>query len=528
MWIARRVAIVVLVLGWSSQTLGQAPSSADTPSELARTFLEKKQFTEAEKPATEWVAEARRDSQPDELATALHTLGKIQLGLGKFSPAEKSLNEALSLAQKDRQGSRVVVADILDDLVLLHRLQGRRDNAKKLAQRSWEIRSKQARVHGCLISREGAGQVKPSCPRYYRVRGERYTSQPSGPFAIVRIFFGTDRKREDRELTESMKRIDFNDTPNKKLSLGQAVVSVPKDHRVTQIERPWQLTIAGVTIYSEAESAAKHFTIQRIELNSEAQFLADAANILRGSGTYKDQAFIFVHGYNVSFEDALYRVAQVTYDLQFDGVPYLYSWPASRSVVNYLGDGKASSQSRPYLEEFIKLVLERTNATRVHVIAHSMGHEPLLTALNNLAHSGVLARTKKLGQLVLAAPDIDAKAFSRRTSAFTGQSRGSTLYASSKDLAMVASRVWHGGKPRAGDVPPNGPVVVQGIYTIDATYLGTDVLSINHSGYAESRELINDISLLFRHENQPPKERWPVLRMMERAAEKYWEYPPSK
>ncbi len=35
-----------------------------------------------------------------------------------------------------------------------------------------------------------------------------------------------------------------------------------------------------------------------------------------------------MHGYNTSFDNALYRTAQIAYDLDFDGATFLYSWPS--------------------------------------------------------------------------------------------------------------------------------------------------------------------------------------------------------
>ncbi len=46
--------------------------------------------------------------------------------------------------------------------------------------------------------------------------------------------------------------------------------------------------------------------------DARARALAESAN-------YKDHAFIFVHGYNTSFDYAIYRTAQIAYDLKFDG-----------------------------------------------------------------------------------------------------------------------------------------------------------------------------------------------------------------
>ena len=50
--------------------------------------------------------------------------------------------------------------------------------------------------------------------------------------------------------------------------------------------------------------------------------------------TGRDQAFIYVHGFQTSFDQAARRAAQLAYDLDFDleadfrGVPMLFSWPS--------------------------------------------------------------------------------------------------------------------------------------------------------------------------------------------------------
>jgi esterase/lipase superfamily enzyme len=56
----------------------------------------------------------------------------------------------------------------------------------------------------------------------------------------------------------------------------------------------------------------------------------------------KKSAFIFVHGYNVTFEDAARRTAQMSYDLSFDGAPVFYSWPSQGSLGDYLKDGSCA------------------------------------------------------------------------------------------------------------------------------------------------------------------------------------------
>lgn len=452
-------------------------------------------------------------------ARLLQTLGKVQRSRGDFSGAEASLANALML--RERMGDENWIVSVLEDLIVLYKLQDRRDEAKLLAERTWKFHSGHANVYGCRLS-----EATPDCsvPLSGRVEKEK---DLTGPLAAVRILFGTNRKMGQTQLSESVTRIVFQEQSDTQLTLGQAMVSVPRDHKITQIERPWVLTVGTTIVYKEMEDPARHFVIQSISATNKEDFIASANSLIRASSAFKDQAFVFVHGYNVGFDDALYRVAQLAYDLQFDGVPFLYSWPSARDIGAYAADMAAAAQAHPHLEEFVRLILDRTDARTVHIIAHSMGHEPVLAALQNLRQVPPAGRSK-FGQLVLAAPDIARNDFAHRLAELEGLAPGATLYASSKDLAMRASRVWHRGQARAGDVPPEGPLVVRGAYTIDATYLGTDVLAVNHSGYAESRELINDISLLFRHGRQPPKDRWPVLRTLERGQETYWEYPPRR
>jgi esterase/lipase superfamily enzyme len=49
-----------------------------------------------------------------------------------------------------------------------------------------------------------------------------------------------------------------------------------------------------------------------------------------------------VHGFNVSFENALRRTAQIAYDLDFDGAPFLFSWPSRDSLLSYASDWQSA------------------------------------------------------------------------------------------------------------------------------------------------------------------------------------------
>ena len=61
----------------------------------------------------------------------------------------------------------------------------------------------------------------------------------------------------------------------------------------------------------------------------------------------------------------------------------------------------------------------------------------------------------------------------------------------------------------------------------DVTRVGTDVFSLAHSEYAERRELLNDIALLFRKGERPPNSRTPILQTVKVQGQQYWRFPAS-
>lgn len=337
---------------------------------------------------------------------------------------------------------------------------------------------------------------------------------------VVPVFYGTDRKRSD-----DATRLNYDGNRGRRLELGHALVSVPKSHQVPNIERPWALRVPyfNVTIYEEAEDPKKHFTMQELKALSRADFLKLVHERLANSKTFKDQAFVFVHGFNTTFENGVYRTAQIANDLKFDGAPFLYSWPSGGGVASYTYDRESSGQATPYLRDFMNLVINESGAKAVSVIAHSMGNQPILQVLKDLKNAtpeGVV-----ISQVILAAPDVDRDNFENIAKEILGLAKGITLYVAANDQALQYSRRFHGGVPRAGDVPAGGPVVINGIDTIDVTAASTDSLGINHSGYAENNALLKDIARLIQTGQGPANRHPPNFQRIEQGQGAYWKYP---
>ena len=372
--------------------------------------------------------------------------------------------------------------------------------------------------------------AKPEAPSPSASPPPPPTAQPpvtaadkSKGYDVVPVFFGTDRTVEPNP-----KRLQFGTDRGHKLQLGRAMITIPDIHKVPNIERPWAIEIPyfKYKVYEETEDPKEHFTMQEISALTKEQMLAYVKERLAKSKSFKDHAFVFVHGFNTSFDTALYRTAQIAYDMKFDGVPFVYSWPSGGKVASYTYDRGSTEQAEPHLTEFLNLVIKESGAKSISLIAHSMGNELLLRVLEQMRPS--TPEGVKISQVILAAPDVDRDKFGIIAREITSFAKGVTLYAASNDRALSYSARFWGGVPRAGDVPASGPLIIPGIDTIDVTAVSTDSLGLNHSGYAENKTLLNDIALLIQTGERPPDKRIPILKRVDTASGPFWRYPPLR
>jgi esterase/lipase superfamily enzyme len=232
----------------------------------------------------------------------------------------------------------------------------------------------------------------------------------------------------------------------------------------------------------------RHVLLLRIAVQNKSEFLASVAGRIRESS--KKNSFIFVHGYNVAFDDAARRTGQIAYDLGFQGAPLFYSWPSQGKIAGYLVDETNIEWSQNNLKMFLADFATQSDAQSIFLIGHSMGSRVLTRAFAQLVREKPSLRSR-FREVILSAPDIDAEVFKRD---IASEIIPATLYASSGDEALRLSKTFH-GYSRAGDAGP-GLVIVPGMDSVDATHVATDF--IGHSYFAESRSIISDMFYLMR------------------------------
>ncbi|MYM68355.1 alpha/beta fold hydrolase [Pseudoduganella sp. FT55W] len=282
------------------------------------------------------------------------------------------------------------------------------------------------------------------------------------------------------------------------LAYGAARVNVPLDHRVGHIELPLKYALWGYDLYEQKADPNKHFFIKEVCKLTAKEW----TQLLQAKGD--NEALVFVHGYNNSFEDSLYSMAQIVWDLQYRGTAVLFTWASRGKTVDYQYDKESAAISS---QEFTDLLRNLTNQgiKKIHVLAHSMGNMVIIDALKSQKQDPV---PLKIAELIMAAPDVDRDYFRQNAPAIRPLTKGMTLYASSSDRALLASRKLAGNIPRAGDVPAEGPLVIDGIDTIDVTAVGTELLGLNHDVFASSRPIMSDIGILLSTDpRKPPNQR---------------------
>lgn len=306
-------------------------------------------------------------------------------------------------------------------------------------------------------------------------------------YSVVTVFYGTDRKREGSRFG----KVVYGGNRGE-LALGSCEVSIPANHHIGELE-----TKSRWKFFSRSDDPEQYVLLLGTRpMKPDAFFEALRA---KTSGSGSQQVLVFVHGYNVTFEDAARRTGQMAADLNFKGAALFFSWPSQGVFEKYPTDEVNIEWSEPDLRRFLELTLAQAGAKEIFLIAHSMGNRALTRALGNLANQQPAMRNLIKG-IILAAPDIDADVFKRDIApGFLANeppdsSRIVTLYASTHDRALAASKKFH-TYARAGDCSDR-VVYVPGIETIDASAVDTDLFTLGHSYFGYSRSVLSDIHYL--------------------------------
>jgi pimeloyl-ACP methyl ester carboxylesterase len=199
----------------------------------------------------------------------------------------------------------------------------------------------------------------------------------------------------------------------------------------------------------------KEFAVTQVaKVQSEDQ----AFDWYRKNRNAKHQVVIFVHGFNNTYVDAVFRFAQIVHDSGTDAAPILFTWPSRGRAFDYLYDKESANYSRRALEDLILQAVNSPDVSDVTILAHSMGGWLAAEALR-----GVAMREKsipaKIKNVILASPDIDIDVFRRQFTEMGPKRPHFAILTSTRDKALEVSGWLAGGVSRLGgsDLRPYAP-----------------------------------------------------------------------
>jgi esterase/lipase superfamily enzyme len=330
---------------------------------------------------------------------------------------------------------------------------------------------------------------------------------------LVKVFFATDRLPSGNEGPSNYFGSEWY-LEEDNLYTGSVTVSIPPGHKEGKVERPFKWWIIEFS-----EDPKKHVVLTDLKVVKGNDFYGELRTEYDRRETETRSALVFIHGFNVPFDQAAYNTAQIAYDLDFDGVPMMYSWPSQGSLVAYDGDQEAAEWSAPHLQTFLERMARESGALRIHVIAHSMGNRPLSRALAAIGQQPDIQPL--FDNIIMAAPDVNASTFTQLWPDIKNAAKRFTLYASSDDKALAASRTAKRGTnfARLGEGGPK-IVVIPGIDTVDAS--GIDTSWLGHSYVDSCKPVMDDLQLLIAKGWAPLQRK---LRDRQKEGLAYWAFP---
>ena len=322
----------------------------------------------------------------------------------------------------------------------------------------------------------------------------------------VRVWYGTNRLllTDDTNLASDSQDVsEALGQSGDQLRLGRADVWLPKLVEEGGDRLRGETPHAQGSAPQDANKLAEYVFLTRITTNGRETFTATLQDAIHYDGT--DSVLLFVHGFNVKFDEALVRAAQLSNDLsredQFEiGIPVLYSWPSAGalSLEDYQGDRARSLGAAPYLEEFLDIITEDLDVSRINIIAHSMGNRVLTTALEEYARDYLVRhdRDDLEFRILLVAADVERDIFDEANGVFDNLDANVTIYTSDTDRALHISTIVNANQQkRLGDTDTNRPYIrtAQNYQTIDATSVTTELFGVGHNYYSDNPTILWDM-----------------------------------
>lgn len=266
------------------------------------------------------------------------------------------------------------------------------------------------------------------------------------------VFVATNRVFEDGV---------FQDARQDHLSYTRFAISVPPDREAGAVE-PGRQRRSGPDLRREfVASAGDH-------LGNPSTFRAALQAEAQRTGTR--EVMVFVHGFNSSLGNGLYRTAQIHHDFQVPGVAVHYAWPSAATPLGYAYDRDSALFARDGLEILLRQIVAAD--LDVVLVAHSLGSGVVMEVLRQLRIGQQDAVMDRIKGVFLFSPDIDVDVFRGQAARIGALPQPFVVFTSQRDRALTLSAGLAGARERVGNMSDAEPMADFEVTLIDTSAFG--------------------------------------------------------
>ena len=237
----------------------------------------------------------------------------------------------------------------------------------------------------------------------------------------------------------------------------------------------------------------------------------------RLAATDVKDAFIYVHGFRVAFDEPVLVAAEMWHFLGYRGVFIAYAWPSTPRMTAYLSDLETAKSMARNFRLFLSYLRENTKVERIHIIAYSAGSRVVVRALEQLAMLNAdaadeaLRKEPNIGNVNIVGGDISLQEFaSAATDGMLRVPERTIVYLSSSDQALTWSRRLFRRK-RLGEMwvetlPKQAQVFLRSypsLELVDVTDAAGSTTGNGHAYFRDSPWVSSDILTLLAHDPDP-------------------------
>jgi len=251
--------------------------------------------------------------------------------------------------------------------------------------------------------------------------------------------------------------------------------------------------------------------------------------------TERKKVLVYIHGYDVSFDEAAADLADIWHFVERGGVPVAYTWPAAHGgLFGYFADRESGEFTIFHLKQFLRLLASVPQVDAINIIAHSRGTDVTTTALRELIIEDRAAGRNpraalRIDNLILAAPDIDFDIVRQRLMAEKfGPAIGQiTVYTTDADAALDLSETLmtgtRFGRVRDSDLGAREQAIFAQVTNVNFIDVQGVSSFSGHGYFLDNPAASSDVILILKDGARPGDPARPLTHKMLN----FWELPAS-